>query len=570
VFGRTGAVIANVGDYSASMVTSAADVTAANIFTNAAGQSMRALVLPGATSGSLTIKAAPVAGTGVLIFPAWSTDFTATGGPSQVLRQSATGGPLLVARLDFTDLTGTGNICTTGGICSGYQPVITWGPGLTYSGSTASVASTQVGFLTNGLSTGLTCGAGASGKMQVLTNGEFQYCDGGATAVLRSGLPTQSGLTWSATVSTCLGDTNGGKLTINSSNQIVCAADQGGGGGGGGSITAVGTCTSGACFTDTSPSTRLTYATSTAPAAPSAGKGTVYVDSTSRNLVLKDEVGLTKHGMQTVTAAASQYLTGLNDDGTVTRAQPTKTDVGLGNVDNTSDLTKNAATAVLTNKQVVPRVVLLSPLSNVVTPNADTTDTGYNYSLAAATTVANPTATPPNPQDQQLLELVFKTAAPQVLSWGLAFSPNCGLALPTGTTGDGVTYNHFLFSYHVDMAKWCLIATTKGPLNRVTTLSAAANFACPWSVSDQCQMKLTSGFTTLAIQAPTGANDGDMVLFLLQCQATATLTWDPAFIDSPNVTRPTSCPSTTWNTTWMVMGVRFSTDLGKYQILGTD
>jgi hypothetical protein len=85
-------------------------------------------------------------------------------------------------------------------------------------------------------------------------------------------------------------------------------------------------------------------------------------------------------------------------------------------------------------------------------------------------------------------------------------------------------------------------------------------------------MQVTNTVTGLSIQKPTGtANDGDMVLFLLQCQANVTLTWDTSwFIASPNVTLPTTCPSSTWQTTWMAVGLRYSGDLNRYQVLATN
>jgi hypothetical protein len=42
------------------------------------------------------------------------------------------------------------------------------------------------------------------------------------------GTPTQPGLTWGVNTSQCLLDSNGGKLTVNGSLQIICAADLGG------------------------------------------------------------------------------------------------------------------------------------------------------------------------------------------------------------------------------------------------------------------------------------------------------------------------------------------------------
>lgn len=64
-----------------------------------------------------------------------------------------------------------------------------------------------------------------------------------------------------------------------------------------------------------------------APATPAAGKGRVYVDSTSKNLAVKDDAGVVKHGVQTKAAVANQFLTGINDAGLPSAAQPAFTDI---------------------------------------------------------------------------------------------------------------------------------------------------------------------------------------------------------------------------------------------------
>lgn len=52
-----------------SRIVNAADVTAANVFTNATGQSMKKLILPGSTSGSTTLVASAIAGSVTLTMP---------------------------------------------------------------------------------------------------------------------------------------------------------------------------------------------------------------------------------------------------------------------------------------------------------------------------------------------------------------------------------------------------------------------------------------------------------------------------------------------------------------------
>ena len=128
VFGRTGAVTAQIGDYTAAQVTNAADRTTANTFTHATGQTMARLTFTGATSGTLSLRPPAVAGTSILTLPAGSTDFTATGGPSQVVRQSALGAPFTVGQLALAEISGTGNLCDTNTVCAGYQAALGFTP----------------------------------------------------------------------------------------------------------------------------------------------------------------------------------------------------------------------------------------------------------------------------------------------------------------------------------------------------------------------------------------------------------------------------------------------------------
>lgn len=64
-----------------------------------------------------------------------------------------------------------------------------------------------------------------------------------------------------------------------------------------------------------------------APATPSVAFGRFYLDSTSKNMVMKNDVGTVNHGVQTKAVVASNYLTGIANDGSVTAAQPAFTDI---------------------------------------------------------------------------------------------------------------------------------------------------------------------------------------------------------------------------------------------------
>lgn len=91
--------------------------------------------LAGATSGVLTLTVPAIVGTRTLTFPAGTTDFSSTGGTSQVLRQSTAGAAITVATLAFSELsdaatpalgaatgtsvTVTGNLVTSAGFLQG-------------------------------------------------------------------------------------------------------------------------------------------------------------------------------------------------------------------------------------------------------------------------------------------------------------------------------------------------------------------------------------------------------------------------------------------------------------------
>ncbi len=74
------------------------------------------LKLFGSTSGDLSIKPPAVAGTAsTVILPAGSTDFSATGGTSQFVKQASAGAALTVARPACADLSDAGAGCTGSG-----------------------------------------------------------------------------------------------------------------------------------------------------------------------------------------------------------------------------------------------------------------------------------------------------------------------------------------------------------------------------------------------------------------------------------------------------------------------
>lgn len=75
---------------------------------------------------------------------------------------------------------------------------------------------------------------------------------------------------------------------------------------------------------------RLVVTAIAAPSTPGAGTGAVYVDSTSKNISVKDDAGTVKHGVQTNTGSSNQWVSAIADNGAVTTTQPALTNLSSG------------------------------------------------------------------------------------------------------------------------------------------------------------------------------------------------------------------------------------------------
>jgi hypothetical protein len=741
VFGRTGAVVATIGDYAASQVTNAADTSAANVFTHPSGQSMARLVLLGSSSGSLIQRAPASAGSSTLTWPVGVTDFSATGGPGQVVRQSSIGGALVVAQLAVADLVGGAAVCTTASVCAGYQAsltftpedsankslstalgtsntlyptqnavksyvdtglatkqatllftpedvarksaatslgtsdvfyptqnavkvyvdtglagkqatlgftaenvgnkatstslgtsdilyptqnavkayvdaadagkqsLVTWGAGLAFAAGTASTASTEAGFLTNGGATALSCGAGASGKMQVLNTGDLQYCDGAGTSVLRSGFLTQSGLTWNVTLTSCTTDPNNGKLTVNGSGQIVCAPDQGGAVVAFSSITA-GTNLSqalvignGSTLGPQGSGVVTANALTGAPTIASGsslgptGTGVITANALTGNPTIGSGATLGPTGTGTITAnlltgnptIGSGFTLGPTGTGVITANALTGaivltagsslsatggssiTATALAGIPDLSALLTTTNTKKVFGKQNVARVLALtasgSPLTVNPAPDCDNGDVFTMDAIAGDLTIPAPACTGTNPEPEQDIEFRLRSSTPRVLTLNAAYCADNGLPLPTSTTGDGVTFDRFKFRRNSLSACWGLVATTKGVQRGVTTLASNATYTCDPRISESCEMQntLTAGTgVTLAIPAATYVN-GTKVLLRIRCTGTQALTLPTGtFLGSATV--PLTGMSCTSNSYWTQLGLIFSGVDSRWQL----
>jgi hypothetical protein len=134
-----------------------------------------------------------------------------------------------------------------------------------------------------------------------------------------------------------------------------------------------------------------------------------------------------------------------------------KADVGLGNVDNTSDATKNAAASTLTNKRIQPRVSVAASASTL-TPEKDTFDAFSLTALAANLTIANhSTSTPTNFEKIQIR--IVDNGMPRTLTFGTNYIARGGLALPTTTVANKMMT--LGFEWVTSLLKYNLIALSQ-------------------------------------------------------------------------------------------------------------
>lgn len=132
-----------------------------------------------------------------------------------------------------------------------------------------------------------------------------------------------------------------------------------------------------------------------------------------------------------------------------------KTTLSLNNVDNTSDSTKNSATATLTNKRVTKRVVTVTQ-SATPTINTDNTDIAYITGLAQAITslTTNLSGTPVN--GDSLIVSITDNGTARAIAWGNSFEASGNVALPTTTAIS--TRLDVGFLWNTATSKWRCVA----------------------------------------------------------------------------------------------------------------
>lgn len=133
----------------------------------------------------------------------------------------------------------------------------------------------------------------------------------------------------------------------------------------------------------------------------------------------------------------------------------TKKDMQLEKVSNTSDTTKNAAVATLTNKRITKRVVSTADTATL-TIDSDSYDGAVVSALAQAMTIAAPTGTPT--LMQSLIIRIKDNGTARALTWNAAFVA-VGVTLPTTTVISKVVYVGCI--WNATTSKWDCIAVAQ-------------------------------------------------------------------------------------------------------------
>lgn len=132
-----------------------------------------------------------------------------------------------------------------------------------------------------------------------------------------------------------------------------------------------------------------------------------------------------------------------------------KADVGLSNVDNTSDAIKNSATATLANKRITTRVgaVASAPTPAINTDNYDQFNlTGLAVAITSMTAGLSGTPT----DGQKLMIRIKDNGTARTIVWGASFIPSGSTTLLTATVAGKTHLNSYV--YDAAAGKWVCMA----------------------------------------------------------------------------------------------------------------
>ena len=153
------------------------------------------------------------------------------------------------------------------------------------------------------------------------------------------------------------------------------------------------------------------------------------------------------------TTIGRALLTAATATAAKTQLSLVKADVGLANVDNTSDATKNSAVATLANKRITKRVGTTTS-SATPTINTDNYDV-YTITAQAVDITSLTTNLTGTPTDGQTLWIAITGTAARAITWGSAFESST-VTLPTTTVSTSRLDVGFIWNSVT--AKWRCIA----------------------------------------------------------------------------------------------------------------
>jgi hypothetical protein len=422
--------------------------------------------------------------------------------------------------------------------------------------------------------TGLPLTTGVTGTLPVANGGT------NLTAALDDNLMVGNGTTWqSKTLPTCT-DVTGNHLNYDATtNTFTCGTSSSGGAPG--NAAADGT-TKG-------------VATFVAADFNDNGAGLISLDYTNGQAATASLKGFltsadwsTFNGKQAALTNSAGLAAALSDEtGTGLAVFATSPTLVTPNLGTPSTLILTNASGTLSGVRTNPRVTTVGSGTSFAC-NIDNSDDCLMVQTGAAGNVdfAAPGGTP---VDGNTLLYRLRCTNAQTLTFNAVFVASADVPFPTSCAADTTKETYVGVKYIQAIAKWQVMdatstsvagtgdvtmngvqtLTNKRITKRVTTLSSSTTYTCPGDTSDACKMAMTGATGTLTMAAITGTpNDGDMLMLRLRCTNAQTLSWDASFIASPNVALPTSCPAGT--TTETVIGVMYSSDLTKWQILASN
>lgn len=182
----------------------------------------------------------------------------------------------------------------------------------------------------------------------------------------------------------------------------------------------------------------------------------IYTDTTTGMKINKapnQKLGF--YGSTPIIQPSGNALTALSNLGLISSPTLTKTDVGLSNVDNTSDSTKNSATATLTNKRITRRVLATAGPGATPSYNTDNYDVLHFTALATAITSMTSSASG-TPVDGDVLRISFTdNGTARAITWGANFESSGTVTLPTTTVIS--TRLDCIFVYNTESSKWRIV-----------------------------------------------------------------------------------------------------------------